>query len=75
MGTEQLTCEWIGEGERCNHAAVPGRNYCEDHLWLVYQKGTQLGRRKKDQRIANDVFMWQSLMDEAITELEEEGVL
>lgn len=74
MGTA-MTCEWIGEGEGCTHATLPGRNYCEDHLWLVYQKGTQLGRRKKDQRIANDVFMWQSLMDEAITELEEEGVL
>ena len=74
MGTA-MTCEWIGEGEYCNHPTLPGRNYCEDHLWLVYQKGTKLGRRKKDQRIANDVFMWQSLMDEAITELEEEGVL
>ena len=74
MGTA-ITCEWIGEGEGCSHSTVPGRNYCEHHLWLVYQKGTQLGKRKKDQRIANDVFMWQSLMDEAITELEEEGVL
>lgn len=70
-----MTCEWIGEGERCTHATVPGRNYCEHHLWLVYQKGTKLGKRKKDQRTANDVFMWQSLLDEAVQELEEEGVL
>jgi hypothetical protein len=74
MGTE-MTCEWIGEGEGCTHEKLPGRNYCEDHLWQIYQKGTKLGRRKKDQRIANDVFMWQSLLDEAIQELEEEGVL
>jgi adenine specific DNA methylase Mod len=74
MGTA-MTCEWIGEGEYCNHLTLPGRNYCEDHLWLVYQKGTKLGKRRKDQRIANDVFMWQSLLDEAIQELEEEGVL
>lgn len=72
MGTEIETCEW---SEGCDHPKVPGRNYCEHHLWRVYQKGTKLGKRKKDQRIANDVFMWQSLMDEAITELEEEGVL
>lgn len=75
MGTEQMICEWIGEGEGCSHIVVEGRSYCEEHLWRVYKKGTQLGRRRKDQRIANDVFMWQSLMDEAITELEEEGVL
>ena len=74
MGTAMI-CEWIGEGEGCTHAIVPGRNYCEDHLWLVYQKGTKLGKRRKDQRIANDVFMWQSLLDEALQELEEEGVL
>ena len=72
MGTEIETCEW---SEGCDHPKVPGRNYCEHHLWLVYQKGTKLGKRKKDQRIANDVFLWQSLMDEAITELEMEGVL
>jgi len=72
MGTEIETCEW---SEGCDHPKVPGRNYCEHHLWLVYQKGTKLGRRKKDQRIANDVFLWQSLMDEAITELELEGEL
>ena len=70
-----LTCEWIGEGELCEHTALEGRSYCEQHLWRVYQKGTQLGRRRKDQRTANDVFMWQSLMDEAIQELELEGEL
>ena len=75
MGKQMTTCEWIGLGELCSQSAVEGRSYCDHHLWLVYQKGTQLGKRRKDQRIANDVFLWQSLMDEAIQELEDEGVL
>lgn len=70
-----MNCEWIGEGELCGQSAIEGRSYCEHHLWKVYQKGTQLGKRKRDQRIANDVFLWQSLMDEAIQELEDEGVI
>lgn len=70
-----MTCEWIGEGEGCQEPALTNRNYCECHVWHIYQKGTRLGKRKKDQRIANDVFMWQSLLDEAITELELEGEL
>lgn len=73
MGTEVELCEWHGEGELCSKPRVPNRSYCEDHIWLVYKKGTALGRRKKDQRIANDVFLWQSLMDEAVQELEDEG--
>jgi len=75
MAKTELTCEWIGEGELCTEPVVLGRSYCECHLWRVYQKGTQLGRRRKDQRTANDVFMWQSLMDEALQELELEGEL
>ena len=70
-----MTCEWIGLGEGCQEPTLPYRNYCECHVWRIYQKGTKLGKRKKDQRIANDVFLWQSLLDEAITELELEGEL
>ena len=70
-----MNCEWIGHGELCNQSAVEGRSYCLDHLWKVFQKGTQLGKRKRDQRIANDVFLWQSLIDEAIQELEDEGAI
>ena len=74
MGTT-MNCEWHGEGERCTNTSVEGRSYCEHHLWQVYQKGTQLGKRRRDQRVANDVFMWQSLLHEAVEELENEGFL
>lgn len=69
------TCTWIGEGEGCEHPTVPGRSYCEHHIWRVYQQGTALGRRKKDIRVANSVFDWQSLLNEAVEELIDEGVL
>jgi hypothetical protein len=40
-------CTWIGKGEGCTQTTVPGRNYCEDHIWLVYNKGTAVKPRKK----------------------------
>ena len=68
-------CQWIGQGERCSHKVVEGRSYCEDHIWLVYQKGTALRRRHKDIRVADTIRTWESLVNEAVEELENEGVL
>lgn len=67
------TCMWIGAGEGCKHTTVEGRSYCEEHLWRVYQKGTHLSKRKKDIRISNDVRTWESIFNEAVEELIEEG--
>lgn len=68
-------CEWIGQGEGCTCDALEGKSYCEEHYWQVYQKGTALGKRKKDIRTADSVRMIEQLMDEAIQELENEGFL
>lgn len=68
-------CQWIGEGERCSKPAVKDRSYCEDHIWLVYQKGTALGRRKKDLRSVDNQRILAQLIDEAAQELEAEGLL
>lgn len=67
------TCSWIGSGEGCNHFTVGDRSYCEEHLWRVYQKGTHLSKRQKDIRVATTVHFWESLMNEAVEELEAEG--
>lgn len=67
-------CQWIGEGEGCTNHAVKDRSYCEDHVWLVYQQGTAI-RRRKDQRRANNVFELQDLFNQAVAELELEGYL
>jgi hypothetical protein len=68
-------CQWIGEGEGCDHEAVEGRSYCKEHLFRVYQKGTNLGKRKKDLRIVDDVRLMEQLLNEAVDELENEGIL
>lgn len=62
-------CVWKG----CTHEAVKDRSYCEEHVWLVYQKGSALSKRKKDIRIANQVLELESLINEAVQELIEEG--
>ena len=67
-------CQWHGLGEGCGHDALPGRSYCEEHLWRVYQKGTAVHRRK-DTRIANAVWDIESEFNAAVQELMEEGEL
>lgn len=66
-------CAWMGQGEGCTQSAVPGRNYCEHHLWIVYKQGSALSPRHKDRRKAENIRTWASLMNEAVTELEDEG--
>ena len=75
-------CQWIGPEQEgpsykytCACKPIEGRSYCEEHQWQVYQKGTHLARRKKDTRIADSVHLWESLFNEAVEELENEGVL
>lgn len=68
-------CQWIGSGERCSHEAVKGRSYCEQHIWQVYQKGTALGKRKKDLRTVDMVRFYEQLFNEAVEELELEDEL
>ncbi len=65
-------CQWIGEGEGCTHTAVAGRSYCEQHLWLVYQQGSAV-RRKKDARRAAAVWDLESEFNQAVQELIDEG--
>lgn len=70
-----MTCTWIGQDEHCTNPTVPDRSYCEDHVWLVYQQGTRLARRTRDQeRVARHRLLSQ-LLDEAVQELELEGHL
>lgn len=69
------TCAWIGQGQGCGHPTVGDRSYCEQHIWQVYQKGTHLSRRHKDSRTASNVRFWESLFNEAVEELIEEGEL
>lgn len=67
------TCAWIGNGEGCKHAAVPGRSYCSEHIWFVYKEGSAQGKRKKDAKIAAAVWDLESEFNSAVEELEAEG--
>lgn len=71
------TCTWIGDNPRmkptCCNPSVPGRNYCTDHLFQVYQKGSNRARRKKDERTAAAVWDLESEFNAAIEELIAEG--
>ena len=72
------TCAYIGSTDysvlqpTCCTPTLKGRAYCEEHLWLVYKKGTAV-HRKKDVRTADHVRMIEQLMTEAIEELIEDG--
>jgi hypothetical protein len=69
-------CQYIGEhGTRptCTHTALEGRSYCIEHLALVYKAGTNRARRHKEIRTVDKVRIVESLMNEAIAELEAEG--
>jgi hypothetical protein len=57
----------------CNCAAIPGRSYCEEHIWQVYQKGSAASKRKKDIRRAEAYWNLESEFHDAVAELVEEG--
>jgi hypothetical protein len=42
---------------------------------MVYKQGSNLTTRKKDIRVAADVRLWESLFNEAVEELVDEGFL
>ena len=72
--TQQDTCTYMGHSMRstCCAPAAKGRAYCTEHLWLVYQKGTAVHRRK-DIATANQVWDVEQAFQEAVEELEAEG--
>ena len=74
------TCTWIGTDAdytkltaACCRTSVLGKSYCAEHVWLVYQEGTRLGRRKKEQRQAHNLLDIISDINEVYAELIHEG--
>ena len=66
-------CTYIGAGQGCTAPSLPGRNYCAEHLYVVYKEGTARAKRKKELSIVDKVQLVEQLMHEAIAELEAEG--
>jgi hypothetical protein len=67
-------CAYLGTATRaCGCPTLEGKSYCEEHMWLVYQKGTARARRKKDEKTAALVWNIEDAFNEAVKQLEEEG--
>lgn len=58
----------------CCKPSVDGRSYCEEHMAIVYQKGTARRKRHKEIRVVDDIRLWESLFNEAVEQLEAEGM-
>lgn len=77
--TTTTACQYIGSNDHsiltptCCSPAVAGRAYCTEHLYVIYKQGTARAKRKKEIRTVDKVRMVESLMNEAIAELEAEG--
>ena len=54
-------CQYIGAEQKqwpftvCGHKVFPGRSYCEDHLWMVYKKGTDVNGKRKVKEIEKEL--------------------
>ena len=52
IGPEQVS----GPFKMCGCKALwPGKVYCEEHVWMVYQKGTSKGNKRKLKEIENEL--------------------
>jgi hypothetical protein len=64
-------CQYIGPEQTdapftmCGKAVFPGKSYCPDHVWKVYQKGSSTGNKRKIKEIEREL--------EHIKQLEEIG--
>ena len=69
-------CQYIGPESTvftCKCNAIIGKNYCEEHFGIVYQKGTARRKRHKEVKKVDMARLIESLMNEAVQELEAEG--
>lgn len=68
------TCTYTGDGHVCGKPSVHGKSYCAEHVWLVYQKGSSV-QRKKDTRQAHSLADIIHDMNEVYEELIMEGAI
>ena len=71
----QYGCTYLGGAAHAcgSQDLVAGYLYCEQHYTAMYQKGTALRKRHKDQRKANLISDIISDFNAAVEELEAEG--
>ena len=61
MSTGITECQYIGAEQKeypftvCGHRVFPGRSYCEEHLWVVHKKGTDVNGKRKVKEIEKEL--------------------
>lgn len=63
-GAPPKECQFIGADQdplrdwpikMCCRPVFPGRSYCEEHVWLVYKKGTNVNGKRKIKEIEKEL--------------------
>lgn len=63
-GAPPKECQFIGADQdplhtwpikMCCRPVFPGKAYCEDHVWRVYQKGTNVNGKRKIKEIEKEL--------------------
>lgn len=70
-------CQWVGAEQDPQRGPLqfcgcvplwPGRSYCEEHVWRVYQKGTSVGTKRKNRAIEAELAELKRLEERDDTE-------
>lgn len=54
-------CQYIGPEQKewpftmCGHATITGKQYCGEHFYKVYQKGTSVNGKRKERAVENEI--------------------
>ena len=73
-------CQFIGADQDplkhhpikyCGAQVIEGKNYCHDHYYVVYQKGTAIAGRRKEKAIEQEIEELKRLQE---ADMEEENV-
>ncbi len=61
IDTVTKECQYIGPEQKeypftmCGHATITGKNYCGEHFYKVYQKGTSVNGKRKERAVENEI--------------------
>ena len=63
-GAPTKECQYLGPEQDplrdwpvkyCCKPTFPGKSYCEDHVWLVYNRGSSVGNKRKLKEIEKEL--------------------
>ena len=63
-GAPTKECQYLGPEQDplrdwpvkyCCKPTFPGKSYCEDHVWLVYNRGSSVGNKRKIKEIEKEL--------------------